>query len=587
MKQRETKAERNKFYLSAFLSLCFIFLCGGVLVAGEEDVVREISLRLIIEDSKGALEASLKGVEAYPQSMQLQHLLIRSLAVRGETKKALQAWKKYRAHGGGTDSLETDNLLEIVAWSLLKKGARTQNIVPRYMALVGAVLSRDAYAVPIVEDCLEASSASLRRIALNMAPLLGDEILKQHVLRLLMEETSWSVRLEAIRSAGRMNIKVARPLLEEIVGSVDSAHAEKVAAVLSLTAMQDDVSSQELLQLVRSPRAGLRLLACELVGKLALKSEVALIECLINDNHPTVRAAAFRALGLLKIDKEDAAKEALEDPDTQVAITAAWFLTVIGRDVGLQVLGKRLQSKREKEQLLAAAALSATGRQGISFIQEVIEDVENNFVKATLAMGLVGQNAEVTKACDILFDLFGKEKGQWMWKEFGHGFFRALAPSQVEQFPGIHNYPEVVNQMTRLEVLNVLAIKRYPHVQKAVRNFLRKGVWSLPLEAAALLLREGDETVFDTLEACLNDENSKVRLHAALALAIWGKDRRALEALHEEYPRVNRDNKIKILEAVGWIGAKESLPFLINTLEEPFHSLRIIAASDILQILRK
>ena len=43
--------------------------------------------------------------------------------------------------------------------------------------------------------------------------------------------------------------------------------------------------------------------------------------------------------------------------------------------------------------------------------------------------------------------------------------------------------------------------------------------------------------------------------------------------------------KIHILEAIAHIGSKKSIKFLVNTLEEPFQILRVIAASALIQCI--
>ena len=76
-----------------------------------------------------------------------------------------------------------------------------------------------------------------------------------------------------------------------------------------------------------------------------------------------------------------------------------------------------------------------------------------------------------------------------------------------------------------------------------------------------------------------------VRIQAALALAIIGKDKAALPILEKAYFEVDHEMKLNILGAIGNIGTKDSFPFLIKVLQEPFLILRIAAASSIVQII--
>ena len=48
---------------------------------------------------------------------------------------------------------------------------------------------------------------------------------------------------------------------------------------------------------------------------------------------------------------------------------------------------------------------------------------------------------------------------------------------------------------------------------------------------------------------------------------------------------MEREMKIHVLEAIGHIGDRESIPFLIQILKEPFQVLRVVAASALIQCL--
>jgi len=78
-----------------------------------------------------------------------------------------------------------------------------------------------------------------------------------------------------------------------------------------------------------------------------------------------------------------------------------------------------------------------------------------------------------------------------------------------------------------------------------------------------------------------------VQLQAAIVMAAWGQEEKALPMLTQAYATASRQRKEQILEALGSIGAKESLPFLMDRLDESYQTLRLIAAAGILQTLYK
>jgi HEAT repeat protein len=128
-------------------------------------------------------------------------------------------------------------------------------------------------------------------------------------------------------------------------------------------------------------------------------------------------------------------------------------------------------------------------------------------------------------------------------------------------------------------------VKEYPGALNAVLQYLRERSWGITGAAAALLLTEGDEESLAIVRTLLKDPVDKVQLQAALLLSLWGNDPEAIAVLQRLYPSVPRQKKEQILEALGKIGDSSSLPFLVERLEEPYQTLRMIAAVAILQTL--
>jgi HEAT repeat protein len=55
--------------------------------------------------------------------------------------------------------------------------------------------------------------------------------------------------------------------------------------------------------------------------------------------------------------------------------------------------------------------------------------------------------------------------------------------------------------------------------------------------------------------------------------------------LQKVYPTTDRETKERILEGIGRVGSMQSIPFLVDALDEPFQNLRIIAAAALIQCL--
>ncbi len=170
-----------------------------------------------------------------------------------------------------------------------------------------------------------------------------------------------------------------------------------------------------------------------------------------------------------------------------------------------------------------------------------------------------------------------------MWDQNSH--MRILARSQVSHIDQIPNYPKVLDQMVRLDLLNILCIMQHPKAQEAVKGYVKNESWGITGAAVAVLLEEGDEGAMTVISGLLKDEDPHIRVQAAFILAMMGSDPEAVKVLQEAYPKMSREIKIQILEAIGHVGSLESVPFLIDILSEPFQLLRVIAASAMIQCL--
>jgi HEAT repeat protein len=162
----------------------------------------------------------------------------------------------------------------------------------------------------------------------------------------------------------------------------------------------------------------------------------------------------------------------------------------------------------------------------------------------------------------------------------------AFSYIEKSELPALYGEQAAVDQQIRLELLNTLAVLGDSHVEEMIRSFLTSRHWGVPSMAAGSLLLEGSEAAADAVYALLVGADKKVALQAAVTLAIWGRDPRALTALQEGYIGASSEQKERILEALGYIGDKSLIPFLIKRIQEPFGQRRLVAASSLLQCLR-
>jgi HEAT repeat protein len=550
-----------------------------------------INNHLLLGDTHTAVQTAYNALLRSPDEPLLHAAYIKALASAADEKSLFHAWEQYRNRFPEI-ALKQHELHEAMAWGIIHSGMRSTSPIVRISALLAALFGEDAKSVEILLHGTKDSNSIVRSAAVQLIAHMHDAPLCDRMLELFEKETSWPVRLEVIKALGKMKILKSRRSLALVLSSDRSCAEEKTASLGALVALLDEISPEELEKLANSDRAGLRQLACEVIGNLRSISNEDLLLKLADDSCGAVRASALHSLGLLEDSptnnttlKEIAAKHT-NDPVADVAITAAWLGAMCEPSNASRLFAPWLTHEIPQRRRQAAAALASSGRpalkSALNQIKDLFQSTNDTYVKVNLALGMIRQRIEVDAACQQLYYELKNSTDCWMHDE--ESLFTMIVPASLEQCDGMVG-PEEVNQLTRLELLNMLAIAKYPKAQEAIQEFLQKRKWGLTGIAAALLLTEGDESAIQLIDNILEQPTSPVKVQAALILALWGRDERAISTLEDTYRHSDRDMKEKILEGLGRIGALQSLPFLLDRFGEPQQTLRLIAASALLQCL--
>jgi HEAT repeat protein len=170
-----------------------------------------------------------------------------------------------------------------------------------------------------------------------------------------------------------------------------------------------------------------------------------------------------------------------------------------------------------------------------------------------------------------------------MWE--ASTLFQVLAPSRHHHIPQVPQYPALMDQLSRLEILNFLAILQYPKAEEALKSLLTNELFGVTYAASNTLLEEGGEEALNILRHLLQEEDEKIRVQAAMVLALSGSEPEAIDALQEAYFVMDREMKINILGAIGHIGDRKSIPFLLDLLDESHQILKVVTASALIQCL--
>ncbi|HSX11325.1 MAG TPA: HEAT repeat domain-containing protein [Chlamydiales bacterium] len=549
----------------------------------EEEGVRRVQAHLMIEDPQSALSEAQELANRNPDSLLSNKILIEALAANGLEEQALDLWN--RVTTAQPDLLYDRHLLEELSWGVLRKGILSTQYGVRLAATIGAYLTKDVRAVPILLKMMRDSNAVIRCVAVQMAPSYRDAPLKDEIARLINDEKVWMVRLEVIKAIGQLRMKEQAPKLQSLVQSEKTTIEERQVAIAALLEIYDKIELQELQTLARSNRAGLRHLACSIAAHFQMKEAKEEIVRLAQDTNPAVRIAALNAYGLCYREKgeQDILIGPLNDSDPAVAITASWAAFLIDPALGEKHMAKWLSDSLPENRRMAASALAAVGSKGVPLSIKTLRESTDSYVKANVALGLLGQRTEVKACCDMIYDFLQTEKRMWMMDTRPNPLFQTLAPSQVRHKDQIPNYPEAMDQMTRLNLVSLLALVEDPRALPALKTFLQRKAWGISGVAAATLIQEGDETALEMVRQLLNDSEANVRMQACLVLAMFGKDESVLRELQGAYGNSDHEKKLHILEAIGRVGNAQSYSFLAGVLREPFPILRVAAAAALIQ----
>lgn len=544
----------------------------------------------MIDDPISAIREAKTHLQIHQGSKSLHLAHIKALCQAGLEIEALEEWNTLSSTH--EDLLNDRTALEMLAWGVLNKGEASNQLSIKINSLIGASMTRDAKAIPLILNGLRGTNSMVRALCVSLAAAYGDLPLQAELARLIQDEEVWSVRLELIKAAGQLRMKNTKTRLLEIISHPRTLAEEKVAAIISIVNMYDAIEDKELASLVRSNRAGIRELSCQIVSHLDLQEKIPMLLPLLADTHPGVRMSMLNTLALMGIKKVDGkplmdiqqVSRLLNDQIPEVVITASYLALLHGDKRGEHNLKHWILNGEDKYARLAAAALAASGKRGVSLSKTLLKKSNSPYVQISLALGLIGQQQNVDFACSVIEKhLALREK--WMWDASLNPLFRSVASSKVTHNAQIPNYPAVVNQMTRIELLQILCIMKYKGAQFAVKEFLQADTWGPVGAAAATLIQEGDDEALDVIRSLLKDPEEKVRIQSALILAMLGGDKKAVKVLKDAYSGASREIKLQILQAITQTKDPKAISFLLDRLNEPFQVLRVVAATGIIQCL--
>lgn len=571
----------------------FLFACilGKVLFATESDelmqALKRIDACLFIEDTPSALLLAKRAVHTWPEEKKAWHSYIQALAASQEEELALKNYLTFQ------EKFISDwDLLEKICWSIVKKGAFSSQYSLQLASLLGAFFTQDAEAVKILQNMIHSSHTFIRMVAAELAGYYGDKRLQEEVLHQFQKETIPIVRVELLKTMGKLKIVSKVEDLEQILKKGKTTLEEKEAAMKALIYMyEEEVPLHKIQLLAQEKRASLRILACRLIAHFSQKEGKELLFPLLRDTRPDVRIEALHAIAFAHLEEltpTDIGKieNLLEDKHPKVVISASWVL-FLHNPKKEHLLDRWVFDEVRENRWMAAAAIAAAGERGIFLAQRCLRDSKDEYVRINLALGLAKQRQDLRLVQDILIQALKQEKMKWMWTDAYNPLFRRIVPAKLRYQEGLYFLPELMDQKIRLEIVSLLSFLEDARAEPWLRSFLKNRHKEISKEALMLLLREKSHFASELIEPLLQDEDKEVQLQAAYILASFSQEEKAIQILEETYFQSGYEKKIHILEAMALVGTRENLPFFLKAFQEPFPTLRVIAASALLQAMKR
>ncbi|MDN3508228.1 MAG: HEAT repeat domain-containing protein [Simkaniaceae bacterium] len=558
----------------------------SIFTATDESIARRVHNHFLVGDYNAGLIEAQAALVACPQSRELRLCVIEALSHLGRDRQAYIAWQEMSEL---FEDIKSDlAVIEKLAWSVLTHAESSDQMSVHLSSLYGAALTRDVKGAHIILRQLKSSNGYIRAMAAKFAMQYGDDLLLSELMKMLEKERVWYVRLEIMRTLSAHKVPGIEEKLRKIIASERTAYEEKGVAIESLVMMTESIDEKKLDVLLKSDRAGLRQLSCGVMLHLEKREWREKLIAVLDDTSVDVRCMAMQALAYLGIDGldlKDRLVQVIEEPNPRLAIAAGRLLLACDSSLGLKVLFEHLQNRDPVIRRLAAGVLVASGEKGKWLAMKMMRQSDDPYVRVNLAHGLLGFCADDVICCNVIDRFLRENKENIMWDRTPGFFTETVGPTRARHVPQMAQYPLMIDQTTRLSLYNALAIKRYPKVTETLRDFLKNKPTGVPFAAALTLLEEGSQDALEHVKTLLTDTDELVRLQAAFAMAVTGEGKAMLPIFQEVYPKVDRETKLQIIQALGHFGGADALPFLLEIMGTEFYVLRIASASAIIRAI--
>jgi HEAT repeat protein len=522
-----------------------------------------------------ASELAEKALKEEPDNTSLLTLSVETFSECERIDEMVARWKKL-------EELDQEKaldpfLLEAMAWGVIRKGSRDSALPLRLLSLLAAALSKDFRGVHLVEEAMDHPNSMIRSVAYQVSGQMGDDCLKDKIIKRLAEEKESEARLSLIRSLGTLRIKEKEPFLIQVVENSSSRQEERESAFEALLALHERPKRREVEELLKSPRSLHRAVGSRLALHLNPAPPLSLFLPLLEDPSRRVILEAARTIGLLYAHDPklpDIIQGLKKRPEGEARVASLWMATLRNAATPEDWL-PFLNHPNLKVSLYSAALLNTAGEKSLPIRKALLEKTTEPFVQLNLSLGLLNDVEDQNKLLSLLSSLF--DKAQPLWNVGEQGGVSYIAPQRGEALPALVTTKDL-DTVARLEFLNEIAPFAPAFAEEKLKGFLTHRRPEIGLLATSLLIKEGSEEMLQQVEELLEDPSFPHRVEAALLLSLWRRDDEGVQILQEHYPQGDRHEKEILLQGIARLGSPKQAPFLIGCFKEPFPMLRVFAA---------
>jgi HEAT repeat protein len=489
--------------------------------------------------------------------------------------------------GSAQDYKKHFHLLEDLCWAVLKNKALCED--PTYSAaLQAALVTNDVRSIAMLCKALDSPSIFVRYVALKLAARTPDLIVQKCLIKRLQLEKVALLRKDLCDVLSRSRLDEVKDALENTLAVSSLSSQERGYACLALCNLYPIIDSQALASLMNHKNPDFRALSIHVLKKKKVKKRQAYLRTFLNDPILSVRQAASSAL----LEFSDSLDDSLLAPlkklsltdHPSVAINVALVLAKKERSQSQRRLNDLLKHPESEIRNVAAYFLGKLLVDDNEACAKVLKYEGDPFVRANFAISLFEygcrSDAVIAQIENVLLDSSLIQN-----RAVSYCSAHIICKSNVNYVPHIQDYPKLEDISARLHLLSMLCVTNSQKAMPLMKRFLKEKMWGVSASFAMLLIQEGGAEQIELVQKLVNDEDPSVSLQASLVLAFLKHNADVLERLIQRYDDCSYPIKLTILEALGRLGDKRAIPFLLSRLQDPFQTTNIVAASSIIQCL--